>query len=231
MNYEKKVEILKKAKGTWKRHFKDSDIEKIIIDENYIKMDSKTYSISINEDVFFASELPENKFVQSANRVYNNGEVLITIKIANQYLVFVFSSNYTVLDIGGESFKFSMYDRSSSSTEDTNSSGEGDSSAIKESLLGTWNFNGTGNQLSGKFTFNNDGTYTYSGSKSGMPNGKYTVSGNVLTMKYTKNVDVSEEFDVTITGNTMKLTSHNGSVSTVLSAYFGITGLEATFTK
>jgi len=122
--------------------------------------------------------------------------------------------------------------QSTPSENDSDDSDTGDTSATVD-VKGTWSYSATAPAVSGSFTFNNDGTYTYNGSKATVPNGTYSVKGSVLSMTWTRAAagEYTEKFNVSLNGNTLTLKSQETTISGLFSDYFGVVGLELKLTK
>lgn len=105
------------------------------------------------------------------------------------------------------------------------------------SFVGTYSFTDASSYnagaMNGSFDFKDDGTFAYTGEKTHIQGGTYTLNGTTLEITFSYNYgDVIEEFTITENGYEVKFSSHESYNSVTFSTFFGVAGVtELTFTK
>lgn len=176
------------------------------------------YPFNPDTDLYFEEEVPEEWRWEGKDLYFHVNDKYYSFIDKTTYLAvsFPFVDNYEGRNTAGVNEYIKKI-----------GSGSGDG----VSYSGEYRFDSaTGSQMNGSITLNDNGTWSYSGSKINVPanGGTYTVNGSEVTFSWVaNNYDVS--VTVTITSNNSSSTWSSNDV-TFFSTFFGVVASEMTFT-
>lgn len=199
----------------WYETFRDNEPEKLMPDDSgsFFYKDGNFSFYKNKECTVYAHKFPDN-----VNLSNFTGTVRATWE-AGDFLGYSYNT---------------LFDYVSTPEELTGtSSSSGSESGSSITAEGSYSIDST--MFAGSFDLKNDGTWVYTGNKSGIAtsNGTYTTDGSKITIKWNSaGHDIEETFNITENGSSIKWKLENGSISNFFLMLFGeATKTTLTFSK
>lgn len=198
------------------------DRDRIVFSETSVFYRGSSYSLDVDSDVW-----DEKSYNASHSKPVNNftarvpGDACLLVVTPDGYTSV--RQNSIFINRGGDSDELWI--------EAELFSRKGGGSGSGGDVSGAWRYN------SETLTFNDGGTFSYSGTKGTAPSGgRWSTSGSVLTVSCTHSNpsigDVEEEFDYSVEDGDMTLSLRGGNAtSLVLNMFLGVVGKSVMLTQ
>ena len=241
---ELKMALYNKILGTWKLEEgdrPDSGYDTIVFSSDSITLNGEKKSFDPNTNLFFADEVPEEKNLSSfgIGTIYIDVDGLTCIEFNSSLNTIESLTLYKLVYLGGKWTAFpDDFVRVSGGSPDS-----GSDEGLDFSVVGDWSYTIAAGNTKTTFSIEDDGTFSFK-KNSDVTNGTYSLSGNKITFKFTKDVVKTEdtfiisgsEDEITLTlvesktvtnGQTQTVTA----ISNMLLAFYTSTETSITLTK